>query len=248
MWGGEFLVADFNGFERVGHLLPVALPGGAAAIREPWRMALAWTALAVGNDAAARLGERLDPRWSQVLALVAEGGKSRPILTTSVGRLFDAVAALIGLRSRVSYEGQAAIELEMLARTVPRASAPKYPTEIVEAADPEAQRGARPVAAHRHGARRARAGNRPRGDRSRVPRRSGARHGRLGARLARRHGLDTVALSGGVFQNVRFSDIVEDALGRGLTVLVHESVPPNDGGISIGQAAIAALGAADCGL
>jgi len=65
----------------------------------------------------------------------------------------------------------------------------------------------------------------------------------LGARLSRRHGLDTVALSGGVFQNVRFSDIVEDALvAEGLTVLVHESVPPNDGGISVGQAAIAALG------
>jgi hydrogenase maturation protein HypF len=65
----------------------------------------------------------------------------------------------------------------------------------------------------------------------------------LGARLARRHGLDTVALSGGVFQNARFSDTVEDALAAdGLTVLVHESVPPNDGGISVGQAAIAALG------
>jgi hydrogenase maturation protein HypF len=65
----------------------------------------------------------------------------------------------------------------------------------------------------------------------------------LGARLARRHGLDTVALSGGVFQNVRFSDIVEDALvAEGLTVLVHESLPPNDGGISVGQAAIAAVG------
>ena len=68
MWGGEFLVADFNGFERVAHLRPVAMPGGAAAVREPWRMALSWTARALGIDAAARLGARLDPRWSQILA------------------------------------------------------------------------------------------------------------------------------------------------------------------------------------
>jgi hydrogenase maturation protein HypF len=244
MWGGEFLVADFNGFERVGHLRPVALPGGTAAIREPWRMALSWTALALGVDAAARLGEALDPRWSQVLALaVAEDGKRRPLLTTSAGRLFDAVAALVGLRSRVTYEGQAAIELEMLSRTVSRESAPRYPADIVEGAGPgdldvldpsplvatvlqEIERGTdrAVIAAGFHKG-------------------LGLSTAALGARLARRHGLDTVALSGGVFQNVRFSDIVEDALAaEGLTVLVHKSVPPNDGGISIGQAAIAALG------
>jgi len=242
MWGGEFLVADLNGFERVAHLLPVALPGGTAAIREPWRMALAWTALAAGPDAAARLGETLDPRWPQVLALTAEGAKRASVLTTSAGRLFDAVAALVGLRSRVTYEGQAAIELEMLARGVPRESAPGYSADIVQGASPdsldlldpspliatvldELGRGAdrSVIAAGFHeGLGRATAA--------------------LGARLARRHDLDTVALSGGVFQNVRFSDIVEDALAaEGLTVLVHESVPPNDGGISIGQAAIAGL-------
>jgi hydrogenase maturation protein HypF len=244
MWGGEFLVADFDGFERAAHLQPVPLPGGTAAIREPWRMALAWTALAAGPGAAARLGAALDPRWSQVLALAGgDGDKRRSILTTSVGRLFDAVAALVGLRSRVTYEGQAAIELEVLARSVPRSSAPRYPVDIVAAAGPddldvldpspliatvlnEVERGTdrSVIAAGFHeGLGRATAA--------------------LGARLARKHGLDTVALSGGVFQNVRFSDIVEDALtAEGLTVLVHESVPPNDGGISVGQAAVAALG------
>jgi hydrogenase maturation protein HypF len=243
LWGGEFLVADFNGFERVGHLLPVALPGGAAAIREPWRMALSWTALALGNDAAARLGERLDPRWSQVLALVAEGGKSRPLLTTSGGRLFDAVAALIGIRSRVTYEGQAAIELEILARTVPRASAPKYNAHIVEGATPGSAEVLDPSSLIETVLRELERGT----ERAMIA--AGFHEGlgyttaALGAKLARRHGLDTVALSGGVFQNVRFSDIVEDALlAEGLTVLVHSSVPPNDGGISIGQAAIAALG------
>ena len=244
MWGGEFLIADFNGFERVAHLQPVPMPGGVAAVREPWRMALAWAAQALGADGAARLGAGLDPRWNQLLPLaISEGGQRRSIVTTSVGRLFDAVAALMGLRSRVTYEGQAAIELEALARVVPRASARAYRTEIAEAASPcgldvldpspmiatvlaELERGtdASEIAAGFHeGLGRATAA--------------------LGARLARRHGLDTVALSGGVFQNLRLSDIVEDALvAEGLTVLVHESLPPNDGGISVGQAAIAALG------
>jgi len=244
MWGGEFLVADFTGFERVAHLRPVALPGGAAAIREPWRMALSWTALAAGVETASRVGEALDPRWSQVLALTtAQSPDGGPMLTTSVGRLFDAVAALIGLRSRVTYEGQAAIELEMLARDVPRSSAPSYPVGVLHGAgtggldllDPsplvatvleEIGRGTDPavIAAGFHDC-------------------LGLATAGLAARLARDGGLDTVALSGGVFQNVRFSDIVEDALAaEGLRVLVHESVPPNDGGISIGQAAIAALG------
>ncbi len=136
MWGGEFLVADFNGFERAAHLQPVPLPGGAAAVREPWRMALAWTARAAGTETAARLGAVLDPRWSKVLPLAVAGDARRHLLTTSVGRLFDAVAALVGLRSQVTYEGQAAIELEGLARSVHRTSAPTYPTEIVEATGP----------------------------------------------------------------------------------------------------------------
>ena len=244
MWGGEFLVADFNGFERAAHLQPVPMPGGAAAVREPWRMALAWTVRAAGADAAARLGAALDPRWSQVLPLaVADSERRHSILTTSVGRLFDAVAALVGLRSQVTYEGQAAIELEVLARSVPRTSAPQYPTEIVEAASPEGFVVLDPSPLIATVLTEVERGT----DRSVIA--AGFHEGlgrataALGARLARRHGLDTVALSGGVFQNVRFSDIVEDALAtEGLTVLVHESVPPNDGGISVGQAAIAALG------
>jgi hydrogenase maturation protein HypF len=244
MWGGEFLVADFNGFERAAHLQPVPMPGGAAAVREPWRMALAWTVRAAGADAAARLGAALDPRWSQVLPLaVADSERRHSILTTSVGRLFDAVAVLVGLRSQVTYEGQAAIELEVLARSVPRTSAPQYPTEIVEAASPEGFDVLDPSPLIATVLTEVERGT----DRSVIA--AGFHEGlgrataALGARLARRHGLDTVALSGGVFQNVRFSDIVEDALAtEGLTVLVHESVPPNDGGISVGQAAIAALG------
>ena len=244
MWGGEFLVADFNGFERVAHLLPVPMPGGAAAVREPWRMALAWTAQAVGPDAAARLGAGLDPRWEQVLALaVGDGGQRHSTVTTSVGRLFDAVAAVLGLRARVTYEGQAAIELEALARSVSRASARAYPSEIVEAASPYGLDVLDPSPLIATVLKEVEQGT----DRAVIA--AGFHEGlgrataTLAARLSRRHGLDTVALSGGVFQNVRFSDVVEDALiAEGLTVLTHESLPPNDGGISVGQAAIAALG------
>ncbi len=245
MWGGEFLVADFDGFERVACLRNVPLPGGQAAIREPWRMAVVWTALAAGEEAAARLGATLDPRWSNVIALAfPPAERPAPLRTSSAGRLFDAVAVLVGCRPRITYEGQAAIELEMLARSVSRSEAPRYSARLIDATsradiavlDPgplvatvlrEIERGAdrAVIAAGFHeGLGRATAA--------------------LAARLARERGLDTVALSGGVFQNARLSDIVEDALvSEGLTVLVHKSVPPNDGGISVGQAAIAALGA-----
>ena len=243
MWGGEFLVADFDGFERVGHLRPIGLPGGAVAIREPWRMALCWTALALGPDAAARVGEKLDPRWRQVLALsLAGNGRTRPVLTTSVGRLFDAVAAMVGLRSHVTYEGQAAIELEMLARSVPRGAAARYPVDLVEGA-PGSPDVLDPVPLVATVLREVELGREPSTIAAGFHEGLGLATAALGARLARKNGLDTVALSGGVFQNVRFSDIVEDALAaEGLAVLVHRQVPPNDGGISIGQAAIAALG------
>jgi hydrogenase maturation protein HypF len=236
LWGGEFLVADLEGFERVGHLGPVVMPGGAAAIKQPWRMALAWVATAIGPSEAARIGPRLDDRWPAVLRLIEGGGPSPS--TTSAGRLFDAVAALVGLRTTVSYEGQAAIELEALAAGISDDRADAYPVELtrrdaVTVLDPapliravmdELERGTSRalVAAGFH---------------------SGLGFGaaRLAARLASDRGVSTVALSGGVFQNSRLTRIVErELIELGLEVLVHERVPPNDGGISVGQAAIAA--------
>ncbi|HXY45331.1 MAG TPA: carbamoyltransferase HypF, partial [Acidimicrobiales bacterium] len=236
LWGGEFLVADLEGFERLGHLADVAMPGGTAAVREPWRMALSWVAATLGPGAAARLGPGLDERWRLVLQLV-ERDHDLP-RTTSVGRLFDAVAALLGIRTKVTYEGQAAIELEALAAGVPDTEATAYPVEVREdesmaLLDPapligavveELQRGTPPavVAAGFHKG-------------------LGLGAAVLAARLAAARRLDTVALSGGVFQNVRLSAVIADELRRrGLGVLVHELVPPNDGGISVGQAAIGA--------
>jgi hydrogenase maturation protein HypF len=244
LWGGELLVADLIGYRRAGHLLPAALPGGANAIREPWRMAMSWVHRALGPDAAARIGRRLDDRWAAVLSLVEAGpgghGPSSAAVpvTTSMGRLFDAVAALVGVRRRITYEGQAAIELEALARRVPSSDAPLYPVELrrqdgMVVLDPRPLVAAVVAEVDR-----------------RVPAEviaSGFHHsvGRAAAmaaaELAAAEGLDTVALSGGVFQNARLTEIVGRQLETdGLGVLVHELLPPNDGGISIGQAAVAA--------
>ncbi|MBW3556462.1 MAG: carbamoyltransferase HypF [Actinobacteria bacterium] len=240
LWGGEFLVADLSRFTRVGHLRALPLPGGAAAIRQPWRMALAWVNESMGHDDAALVGPELDERWPAVLGLVRSGGPHAP-LTTSAGRLFDAVSALLGVRRTVSYEGQAAIELEALARTVPLEQAPVYGALEVDRSEGMAVLDPRPLVARVVEERRLGAP---------APVVAAGFHRALGeatvelaASLAHEHGLDTVALSGGVFQNARLTDVVEEGLrGRGLTVLVHSAVPPNDGGISIGQAAVAALG------
>jgi hydrogenase maturation protein HypF len=235
VWGGEFLVADLHSFERVGHLRTVPLPGGNMAIREPWRMALSWAHAAMGPEAAERYGRGADERWAAVLAMVERPGT---ILTSSAGRLFDAVAALCGLRERVTYEAQAAIQLEAACAAVPVGEGQGWDVDVGQAGgltvlDPSAL-VARVVA--------------ERDRQTPVPEIAAGFHDGLGravadtaVRLARGAGLDTVALSGGVFQNARLTEVVSGRLlAAGLSALVHEHLPPNDGGVSVGQAAIAA--------
>ncbi|HEV8625009.1 MAG TPA: carbamoyltransferase HypF, partial [Acidimicrobiia bacterium] len=227
IWGGELLVADLCGFERVGHLDPVPMPGGAAAIREPWRMAAAY----LGDDAPAPLRARHDEHWGAVVSL-SRSGLSSP-LTSSAGRLFDAVAALVGVRDTVNYEGQAAIELEQRADP---AEAGAYPMAVADGP---------PLRLAGHDLVRAAAEDLAAG--VPVPTIAARFHNGLTVavvdvcvRLGEAHGLTTVALSGGVFQNLLLLGRVIDGLeGRGLRVLVHSRVPPNDGGISLGQAAVA---------
>lgn len=234
LWGGEILVADLVAAERVGHLRPVALPGGSRAIREPWRMAVAWAHQVLGCDAALEVGAGLDRRATDLVALLDRGGVRT---TTSAGRLFDAVAALLGVRSIATYEGQAAVELEALARPVPPSEAPRYEVVVdregpVGVLDPApmiaaviaARAMVEPVASIAAGAHDA----------------VGRATADLTAEVARTRGLATVVLTGGVFQNVRLTEVVAGRLERaGLEVLLHGTVPPNDGGISLGQAAIA---------
>jgi hydrogenase maturation protein HypF len=237
LWGGEVLVAGFDGFERVGHLRPVPMPGGAAAIREPWRMATVWGELATGDAIGVR---GVDPaRVDDVRDLA---GRPSTLTTTSMGRLFDAVAVLLGGRTSVSYEAQAAIELEWSARRVARGDAPDLAGLVtVDHVDGTVVLDPGPLLARLVSERRAGTD---------VAVLSAAFHeavGRAAARVAaetaRTRGIDAVVLTGGVFQNAYLTEVVECGLAaEGLRVLVHARVPPNDGGLSIGQAAIAALG------
>ena len=145
IWGGEFLVAEPAKYERVGHLAPVPLPGGAAAIRQPWRMAAAYLARAgrglgvVAVTAGTRTSGRPFSRWPAQ-------GVNAP-LTSSAGRLFDAVSALLGVRDTINYEGQAAVELEQLADPFERGAyrAGLSPGEPFQVAGADLVRRPRPV-------------------------------------------------------------------------------------------------------
>src|SRR5208337_4483655 len=120
IWGGEFLVADLRGYHRAAFFEPVPMPGGTAAIKQPWRMALAYLDAIYGHGVPSALGvfQRNRRNWRSVAAL-APAGINSPI-TSSAGRLFDAVAAIVGVRDFVNYEGQAAIELEQMADVMER--------------------------------------------------------------------------------------------------------------------------------
>jgi hydrogenase maturation protein HypF len=236
VWGGELLVGDLADFHRVGALRAVRLPGGARAIREPWRMACAWLAASLGPEPEfpPTLTQAVPARaWAQVGRLV-EGGTASP-LTTSIGRLFDAVAALCGIRATVNYEGQAAIELEAACDPHERAS---YPMELVHedgllVLDP--RETIRSVLGD------VRTGVAVGAVASRFH--SALAHATVAAceRIASAEQTDLVVLSGGVFQNRRLAEALTGGLERaGLRVLIPERLPVGDGGISYGQVAIAA--------
>jgi hydrogenase maturation protein HypF len=285
IWGGEFLIATLAGFHRAGHLAQVPLPGGAAAIRQPWRMAAAYFDAAGLDAQSLPVAQRNADRWGTVTALARR--RVNAPLTSSAGRLFDAVAALLGVRDEITYEGQAAIELEQLADPAEtlayRASIDATDGTGSESAGSESARSeaagsevtgsdsagmeAADVEAARIGAAVTDcAGTAPGGPfrasgtdliaavaadlAAGVPReRIAARfHNGLAALvvdgcelLRERHGLATVALSGGVFQNLLLlGRTVAGLEARGFTVLTHSRVPCNDGGISLGQAVVAA--------
>ena len=231
IWGGELLIADLLDFRRVDHLTPVPMPGGPAAVREPWRMAAAYLDHACGDDIhGLAVVRRQAARWADVVRL-SRTGLASP-LTSSAGRLFDAVAAIVGLRDAVTYEGQAAVELEQLAPAgcrdaypVPAGAGLRGATRpLVWAMVDDVRRGAPPdvVAVRFH---------------------NGLADATVAAArdAASQEGLSVVALSGGVFQNVVLLQRVLSGLAAaGLRVLVHRQVPPNDGGLCLGQAAVAA--------
>jgi hydrogenase maturation protein HypF len=236
VWGGELLVGGLDDFERAGRLWPVPLPGGAQAIREPWRMACAWLAAATGEDEPplpATLRGAVEPqRWRQV-AEIARTGVASPE-TTSMGRLFDAVSALCGIRPTVNYEGQAATELEALADT---GECGTYPLGFLASGELDARETVLAVLDDLA------SGDAPALVSARFHNAIAAATAQACARLAAGRGLDTAVLSGGVFQNrLLLEGTLERLAETGLRVLVPERLPPNDGGISFGQAAVAAAG------
>jgi hydrogenase maturation protein HypF len=226
VWGGEILIADLSGFDRVGALRAVALPGGDAAVREPWRMAVSHL-MAAGLPLAG-VGP---PGRDTVEAMVRD--RVNVLSTSSAGRLFDAVASLAGIRHATTYEGQAAVELEAISRIE---GAEPYPLPVTGDGffeiDPRPLVGA--VVKDVEG------GLSPAIVGGRFHRALARSIVEVCRRVRDKSGLDTVALSGGCFQSRLLTLLAEEGLVRaGFEVLQHARVPPNDGGIALGQAAVA---------
>jgi len=239
IWGGEFLVGGYHGYRRAGHFRPTPMPGGDAAVREPWRMAMAYLHQALGETAftldhpVARI---LPEKERTIFAQMLRRGINSP-LTSSCGRLFDAVSALLNVRHIVSYDGQGALELEAAAETAEE-EVTSYPytlifthekplqldfspmfTEILDEINTGIQTSAIAYRFHHTVA-------------------SAATDVCL--HISAAAGLNRVILSGGVFQNRLLSEMIYTALTqKGLNVFTHRLVPPNDGGIALGQIAIA---------
>ncbi len=234
IWGGEFLVCDFNDFVRSGHFSYVPLAGGDSAVRQPWRSALAYLGAAFGPEAMglplalfaaipARQVTFVNKMISQHIQVIE---------TSSCGRLFDAISSILGIRHETTYEGQAAIELEAVAGD----DEAIYPVEFT---------GDAPFQIDFRQTIRSIVEDVLRG--TPVPHISARFHRTMGQvvvdachRIRESADLNRVCLSGGAFQNLRLLKHSVDGLRRrSFEVFIHRRVPPNDGGLSLGQAVIA---------
>jgi len=240
LWGGELLRVTLAESSRLAHLEPVPLPGGDAAVREPWRMAFVWLRRAFPAGDAPRLPWHARHGGAlAVLARAVERGVASPP-TSSCGRLFDAVASLLDLGDSASHEGELAMALESLAETADET----FP--LGEGEPAPAPGGVLPAADLVRDLVRARAGGAPaaalaRGFHAALA----ARLANAAARAAERTGLSDVALSGGCLQNRLLTAELGACLrAAGLRPLFHRALPPNDGALAVGQAAVAAARAA----
>ncbi len=240
IWGGEFLVADYKGFKRLGHLEYLPLPGGAAAIKKPYRTAIGYLLKLLGEDSLnPKLAflKQVDAVEIELIKRQLQTGLNSP-LNSSMGRLFDAVSALIGIRGEIDYEGQAAVELEMAAYdSIDKVGDKGYPYSIIE------DDGVNIVQLKElfsaivedlyQGVSKATV--------------SAKFHNTVAHMIfdmcrliAKNTGINQVALSGGVFQNrLLLRKVIPLLESAGFSVLTHKQVPCNDGGISLGQAVIA---------
>lgn len=246
IWGGEFLVASLGGFERAAHLRTWALPGGAASVRDARRNAFALLSELglLEHPGAARLLDSLNEQTRNVTATMIERGINSP-RTSSMGRLFDAAAAILGICDKATYEGEPAIELEAAAW---RALSSESACPAGNIAGFSVTESSRPDACHvlnsrsliealLEGIRAGTATYRLALDFHIAIARSSAR---IAREICAREGIDTVALSGGVFMNRLLLQLLTHELkSMGLTVLIPQTVPVNDGCIAYGQAAVA---------
>ena len=232
VWGGEFLEVDVMGYKRLGHLRYIPLPGGDKAVKEPWRMAAVYLDRIYGDLERLSIPfvRGLDfERWTQIQ--MAVNSQINSPLCSSTGRLFDAVSALLGIRAMVNYEGQAAIELEQIAEEGENGEYPFKvfdeggsiifdPDSIIEAVveDLKRKESTTIISARFHN--------------SMVKIIS-----EIAKKMRQENGLSDIFLSGGVFQNTLLLGKAWDTLKKdGFKVYVHQKVPTNDGGISLGQA------------
>jgi hydrogenase maturation protein HypF len=242
IWGGEVLLAENGRYERAAFLEPLPMPGGAAAIKAPWRMAISYLYQAFGEsfrDLDLPFMTAVDRKQADILVAMMQQALNAP-LTSSMGRLFDGIAALIGLRRSVAFEGQAAMELEMIA--APEVASPydfgwqasdeglRIPTApIIQGV----------VTDIRHGQSNAHISRRFHTTLVHL-------FTDLCSHLHRQTTLDRVVLSGGTFQNAILLEELSRSLAKsGFDVYTHRLVPPNDGGISLGQAVAAGAMLAD---
>lgn len=227
IWGGEFFAGDLGHFDRVAHLRYVPLAGGDAAIREPWRVAISYWRDAFGDRPLALPVQQARRQLVETML----DRRFNVVDTSSCGRLFDAVASMLGVRHEVTFEAQAAIELESIAdRSLDDEG---YPVVIDDSADPW-QIDFRPAIHHIMLERDAHIAS------ARFHNTVAAMIVEVCSRIRATRGLDRVCLSGGVFQNVLLTErTVARLRKRQFDVMLHSAVPCNDGGISLGQAVIA---------
>ena len=238
IWGGEFLLADYHGFRRLGHLQYLPMPGGETAIRNPYRLAIGYLHALTGEIPDLPFLQDVAAEELRIIPQQAERGLNTP-LTSSVGRLFDAVSAMLNVCPRTSYEAQAAIELEMA--TDDRWQGAGYPFTIEHGNDGW-QVGLAPLFASL-------VDEIKRGTPTAVI--SARFHktmvqfiAEVCERIRKSEGVNTVALSGGCFQNrLLLGGTVANLRARGFALLVHHQVPCNDGGLSLGQAVVASFAA-----